>query len=232
MSSHVLSFSGAHIDVYSGGKGRGAVDMGGESKQIAFALSADEIQGSNSFSGLVGEASTDKDVAIDFSHCKPQWLVKFPRYSEIQLFTRSYNGFGIIAAMNLIARIPHASHKENLAIPSSEQNNDNDMDSDMDSVEFSSNGDTLDKASSSLSSVSSLSSGKTHISPSAVGRVGYHHPCYAPGIFPPGEAHDLEYDLNGAGNFSACIEMIRSALGPEIPTSDLQCIQVRFSSDE
>lgn len=196
--------------MYLGGKGRGAVDMGGESKQIAFALSIDEGAESSIVSGdLVSELSIADNSERDLSHCKPQWLVKFPRHSEIQLFTRSYNGFGIIAAMNLIARIPHEYYGAHMSLSSTERNSN--------TVELLSGDGSIEKMLSHTGDLAASSTARP---------VGYHHPCYAPGIFPPGDAHDLEYDLNGAGNFSACIEMIRGVLGPEIPQDDLLCIQV------
>ena len=182
------AFKRSASDVFIGFRGRGAVDMGGESKQVAFAVAEED-----NMSELAQEKSLE--------HCKPHWIVKFPYQKEFKLFTRSYNGFGIIASMNLIARaFPYTSVSETERTEM--------LAHELRTVQVDPEG-------------SGIEAGERK-------HQLLHHPCYAPGVFPPGEAHDLEYDLNGAGNFSVCLDLVRDVFLPMIPKTDIACIMVKL----
>jgi hypothetical protein len=212
---------------------RGVADMGGESKQIAFVMNPSESDGQ-----LRDE-------------CEPQWRIRFPSEpSTISLFSRSYLGFGLITAMNEVAG---AIHDDELSMfftrrPGAVMQSDVSLDGSVSATETKSEyvedeeleEDSVlgtapvigkDQATATRGQgVSTREKLHGRHDASLLSVPGqhqiYHHPCYAPGIFPPGESHDLDYDLYGAGNFTACLELVRQIFLPKIPQKDIDCIKV------
>lgn len=209
---------------------RGVADMGGESKQIAFVMDS---------SGSDGSVRDE---------CKPQWRIRFPSEPEtISLFSRSYLGFGLIAAMNEVAGAIHddelsmfftrrpgamlqseVSHDGSLSASATEMNAEEE-ELEEDSVLGTAPVVEEDPLAANARG-QRLPTGEGLHGLTGSGRVRrhqmYHHPCYAPGVFPPGESHDLDYDLYGAGNFTACLELVRKIFLPKIPAKDIECIKV------
>lgn len=199
--------TGEGQNVFAGESSRGVIDMGGESKQIAFEIYYD-----------TADAAPDSELTSIYlkAHCEPRWLIQLPnQHRQIKLFSRSYNGYGLISAMSSIAHIHHERWRNSSLWASCR--------SKACEVEVVADGLALQDDSAVISGDCNCDSPqKSH----------YHHPCYAPGVFPPGNSHDLQYDLSGSGNFSSCLDLIREEFDNKIPDNDIMCMKVIFKCYE
>ena len=187
-----------------------AADLGGSSQQLAFILP----------SPAPGEAIT----------CRPDWVISTPGGESIDVFAKSLNKLGLIAAMDQVLHLFYntgpggasrtlaaAEEKEIFNTASSEAAVAADG-----SAEGSTDGLSVD-------GITGVTMVDVAVDDMALYADDY-HPCLPPGVFPNNDLNfhgDLPSVLRGSGNFYQCRSLIQGMLRTNNVTSliDKNCVQ-------
>ena len=187
--------------------GFAAADLGGSSQQLAFLLPS--------------QAPGDEQL------CRPDWIISTPGGESLDVFAKSLNKLGLIAAMDQVLHLFYTSGPEGIrrTLVATEEKN----------IFASHNSQiavTADGSTNSLG-VDDIMGGVTVVDVAVSDMAVYaddYHPCLPPGVFPNSDLNflgDLPPILRGSGDFHQCRKLVQQMLQANNVTSviDKNCAQ-------